>query len=596
MKKYKLLPLILLCLIFFGTTLAGAVKAQTTPSYVGIKKGDQFTWDMKLNEDGFNSLKQNLGQMKDYLEGNLSSYGNMNFTEAMKAIFTDAIDNSGFLPSGWENMNMTSLFEATIEYYIDNLNNSISSIPSNWQSLNITAFKNALIDGLSLTYPGSTDNIYSFLDLIVDQLTNAGLAILPSNWENLNLLSLYEWEINNFLNNTIYFGRIPNGWENYNYSQFLASMIPGMKSDFVDFIMYLARAPTFITSTSMHDLLFTTLNQSLPAGTLDLTLKDFVDYAIISINQTIIDPYTNQTLGIFPSNYDTCNVSTLFDDIIYGINASIGDNTSQFLKMNISSFIDEFKGLINMSLYNSSMSSYDMSQFIDYMVTGMVQGVNQTLYYLNPNWESLTVNQLIDFMYNQLMIYYDSMVTYLQSSGMFIGIKIQLNITNISPEQTSGGLKYVYVNFSLRWDAGIGQWTRITQDELPYFWPGPLPMAIIDPSTFTDPVKCLAQQANRSMLLFIGKTFDTSKISFKNMTLDLSPFNSLTINMDWNNNGVLSNAEVNYGTANIASIKEVSGVKPPQPPGIPGYGIFTIIGVSIASMLGLIYIANKKRK
>ncbi|MEJ2248453.1 MAG: hypothetical protein P8Y97_02190, partial [Candidatus Lokiarchaeota archaeon] len=162
MKKYKLIPLILLCLIFFGTTLAGTVKAQTTPSYVGIKKGDQFTWDLKMNKDGFTSLNKSLFQLKEDLKGNLSSYGDMTFENAMKAIYTDAIDNSGFLPSGWENMNMTSLFEGTIEYYIDNLNNSLTTkIPSNWESLNITAFKDALIDGLSSTYPGSTDNIYS---------------------------------------------------------------------------------------------------------------------------------------------------------------------------------------------------------------------------------------------------------------------------------------------------------------------------------------------------------------------------------------------------------------------------------------------------
>ncbi|MEJ2248452.1 MAG: hypothetical protein P8Y97_02185, partial [Candidatus Lokiarchaeota archaeon] len=296
--------------------------------------------------------------------------------------------------------------------------------------------------------------------LIVDQLTNAGLAILPSNWENLNLLSLYEWEINNLLNNTVLFGRVPNGWENYNYSQFMASMIPGMKSEFIDFIMYLAHAPTFITSTSMHDMLFMALNSTLPPGILDLTLQDFVNYYVVY--------GINSTLGTIPNDYATLDVSTLFDDIIYGVNASIGDNSSQFLKMNISGFIDLFKGLINMSLYNSSMSSYDMSQFIDLMVTEMVQSLNDTMYSLDTAWETLTVNQLIDMMYNQLFIpQYNIMVTSLELSGAFTGMKVQVNITNISPEQTSNGMKYVYVNFSLRYDPGVGQWTRITQEQLP---------------------------------------------------------------------------------------------------------------------------------
>jgi hypothetical protein len=177
--------------------------------------------------------------------------------------------------------------------------------------------------------------------------------------------------------------------------------------------------------------------------------------------------------------------------------------------------------------------------------------------------------------------------------GFFVGLKIRVNITNISPEQTYDGLKFVYVNFSLQYDPGVGQWTPITPSEMEYFWPGPLPMAIIDPTTISDPIECLAEQAKASMLMFIGQTYDTSQISFADMTLDLSPFDSLTIKMDWSSKGVLKNVEVNYGTTNLASIKEGSLT---PPPGIPGYDLLIVIGVGIVSLLGMLYIANKRKE
>ncbi|TFF87694.1 MAG: hypothetical protein EU548_09925 [Promethearchaeota archaeon] len=585
MKKYKFLPLVLLCFLFLSIPLAGTVKAQTTPSYVGINEGDQYTWSMKMSQAGLNQFMADIESMKDDFKTSLGTYGSLTFPNMMESIIKDAINNFGLLPSGWTELNITELFEGTIDHYIEILNYSLLNIPPDWKSLNITSFKDVIIEGFNSTYPGFEEmNFYEVLDLIFSELASAGLEILPSGWQDYKLIDFIQWELNNFLNDTILFGMIPDGWETFNMSQFMGGIIPGLKSEFIDFIIYIAQSfddvPMMLNLT-MYNYLSLGLNETMPEEYLDYNLYQFVNMSMMM---------ANESTGMIPDGYETLDISSLLDEVLFYLNNS--GMAPGILDYNMSYFIDMAKYGINMSL-PSEISDLNMDELIDIMISEMVSGVNSSgIYEVIPNWNLIPVNQLIDELYDLLESGYDGMVNYLDVSGFFVGFRLRFNITDISSEQSYGDLNYVLVNFSLEYDPGIGQFTQIPPDSIDDFLPF-YPLAIIDPSSIPDPIKGLAEQAKHSFCLFIAKTFDTSKITFKDMTLDLSPFSSLDIHMNWNSDGVLMNAKVDYGGQNLASVQEAAVI---PPSGIPGFSILSIIGFSIVGLIGVIYSVKKKRK
>jgi hypothetical protein len=73
MKKYKYVPLFLLCSIFLSIPLTGIAKAQTTPGYVGVSEGDVYTWQIKMSEEGLNSFEADLEALKNEYNAKLGT-------------------------------------------------------------------------------------------------------------------------------------------------------------------------------------------------------------------------------------------------------------------------------------------------------------------------------------------------------------------------------------------------------------------------------------------------------------------------------------------------------------------------------------------
>ena len=69
---------------------------------------------------------------------------------------------------------------------------------------------------------------------------------------------------------------------------------------------------------------------------------------------------------------------------------------------------------------------------------------------------------------------------------------------------------------------------------------------------------------------------------------DLGTLGDAVFNVRWNSNGVFEYGSLEYGGLTIASIKLIPSDS------IPGFEIATILGVSIVTVLAIIYVKRKK--
>ncbi|MBY9006124.1 MAG: hypothetical protein KGD63_05155 [Candidatus Lokiarchaeota archaeon] len=577
----KILPFVLIFLTLSSSSLQGIASAQT-PSYVGVQEGDEYIWGAKMNRDGLESLEGSLETYKDNFKESLGEYGNLNASEAMKEIIIDSINNISILPSGWENKNITMLFEDTIVYYVELMNETIQNIPSDWLLLNITTFFDYVIEG----YDVGDDDIFDLIEFAANNITSDYGDSLPLNWETYNLIDFIIWEYDNFLNDTFFMGLIPEGWEDLEYFEYLAVMVPGLDANLVDFISYLADIP-FMNGT-MRDLLIEAYGSLLFEDAEDIltfTMKDMMNMTLNTINGT---------LGIIPDDWDTISVSDLAHEILVNINNTVEINSSEvgltFLSANMSTFIELTKELINQTFYFEESYSYTMMENLEALIEIQIMGINQSLYSIIPDWDSLTINQLIDQLYSTFEVMYTQQLDNLALSGVFYGIKIKVVIEDIFSEVPQSNMTYTPINYTLWIEIVNGQYEQLPP-QIMEMLPFPPIMNIIDATSIGDPTICLAEQAKSSMLLFIGTNYDTSLITWSNMIFELpEPFQNIETNIIWNDIGVLSSAIISYGFDQIASfILSPLGE-------IPGYEISIILSIGIIAILGLGYFTNKRRQ
>jgi len=202
--------------------------------------------------------------------------------------------------------------------------------------------------------------------------------------------------------------------------------------------------------------------------------------------------------------------------------------------------------------------------------------------------------------------------------GYFAGTGLKLDVNNVSDVITvAPGIFASTINIDLYYSVGLNNWTMLLNNTM---------FGIYDPNSlnettimsgFSEIPLIMAKGFNYTMMtnafsdliastpaLNGNITVQTQGRGFKitylstyleyafNMSgapFDIGTLGDLVFNVRWNSNGIFEYGSVEYGGLTIASIQLV-----PINALIPGYEIFTVLGISMITILSIVYIKRKK--
>jgi hypothetical protein len=273
-----------------------------------------------------------------------------------------------------------------------------------------------------------------------------------------------------------------------------------------------------------------------------------------------------------------------------------------------------FSTLILLSLANTSMAA--PPSYI-----GVVKG---DVYIWRPSLNMANVNTTAIALIGEenWTIAYDMLMEMYENStgmnfGSFTGTGLKLVVKNVSDEMSAGpGLSGAEVTIDLYASAGLNNWTMVmnntmmgiynpnslNETTIMYGFSGlPLIMAKgFNYTMFTDFMDTMIAgdpYLNGNMTVETqGRGFKITLLaSYLEASINMSsmPFNftlgDVAFNVRWNSNGVFEYGSLDYGGLTIVSIQLV-----PTDEMIPGFEIVTIIGVSITTIIAIVYIKRKK--
>ena len=202
--------------------------------------------------------------------------------------------------------------------------------------------------------------------------------------------------------------------------------------------------------------------------------------------------------------------------------------------------------------------------------------------------------------------------------GSFVGVGIKVAVKNVSDVITvAPGIFASELTIDISVSAGLNNWSMVVNNSVvPIYDPNSLNETTIMAGFGGNPL-IMAKGFNYSMFTnFMSTeiaadpylngniTVQTQGVGFK-ITLkanylslmfnssgapfDVGSLGDAVFNTRWNSNGVFEYGSLEYGGLTIASIQLVS-----SDDSIPGFEIATIMGVSIVTVLAIIYIKRKK--
>lgn len=589
MNRKTLFSLFLINFLVISISFTGIVIGTQTPktsssssSYTGLSEGDVFEFEAYVDQQGLDAFKGDLDIVKEQQKAKLGDYGDLNVSAALDKAFSNITSDE--FPPEWENLNITEFFEETFKFQISELNESYADmqIPIDWynSSYNLLNLTIDILEGIEI------DNltIYELIDVIVDE-TN----ILPSDWQSRNLSSIMIWQYGQMLNKTILSGNLPENWTELNITECLTMLIPGLKPQFVEAIMFsfyiqaMGMSPSYYT---IGDVLEISYEQAYGEDFVNSTMQDMVNFTLMSLNET---------MGIIPSDWESMNMSWFAEEALTWLDEN--ETYCPGILANMSTFFN-FANLWINTTFNGMNET--MGTVYDFTIDYMIMGWNYTFYEIDPNWNEKTLNELVDIFYSEFTESYEDFKELLSVNNtlpinFFKGFDLRFTVNNVTDELTGqvqhfNGTaietrlhKYRYINMSIEFNIGLGY-----QDN------GTLMLPVLDPSNFTDTTEYLQYQKLPLGYLLLSNNTDFSKITFRTMTLDLpDPCKDLSFTIDWNSNGLLKVAKIKYGSENLISIEE----KAETTDAIPGFEPILLLLIGSLGVLGVIYgLRNKQRK
>ena len=579
MRKVKIAGVLLISSLIL-ISIGNLTVAQDS-SYVGVSEGEEYIWDLGLNKEGINSLKDDTELLVAEILNNISTldlgaYTDLNASEAMLLAYSDSIDlindifPPGLIPDDWKTLNLSTLMEDLIDQVVETFNSSFlqGEIPYDWKSENIVSFFDHVIDGLNKTTPG-LDNFT--LGEVIETLINViddscPIELLPEGWEDMpisNLIKLYLGYPLDFINTTILPGMIPTDWLHMDLAQLLQNVLPILPQELIDLLAAsYAPYPGGISIFTFFDQNAQSLNYSLGG----LIPGNWDDYSIPEL--------------IFPlllQGWEDYNLTYTFYELFEAINSSApfdlyATSMSSLINMTISSitmiFPTEIQSMPILDLLRNGTSSYLLLMNYTYTSSGIFP----------DNWMSLTIDNLRDYyinqgqiLFEQYMVEFDNYLAQFELLGGFQKFSLKAIIDHIGDETEliPGGPKGVPIKITIEIKLPWSDWIKLTDilgiDIFDYY----SPIYILDPTTFSVDKGALIEQFLSTGGLFIGKNYDWSDIATVYEFPGPDPGKLINFEMEWNSNGVLDHILLEYGEQEIASIElRTPSPPPPEPPTI----------------------------
>jgi hypothetical protein len=202
--------------------------------------------------------------------------------------------------------------------------------------------------------------------------------------------------------------------------------------------------------------------------------------------------------------------------------------------------------------------------------------------------------------------------------GSFVGVGIKVAVKNVSDVITvAPGIFASELTIDISVSAGLNNWSMVVNNSVvPIYDPnslnettimagfGGIPLIMAKGFNYSMFTNFMSTEIAADPYLNGNITVQTQGVGFK-ITLkanylslmfnssgapfDVGSLGDAVFNTRWNSNGVFEYGSLEYGGLTIASIQLVS-----SDDSIPGFEIATIMGVSIVTVLAIIYIKRKK--
>jgi len=202
--------------------------------------------------------------------------------------------------------------------------------------------------------------------------------------------------------------------------------------------------------------------------------------------------------------------------------------------------------------------------------------------------------------------------------GSFVGAGIKVAVKDVSDEITvAPGIFASELTIDISVSAGLNNWTMVVNNTVvPIYDPnslnettimagfGGIPLIMAKGFNYSMFTNFMSTEIAADPYLNGNLTVQTQGIGFKitlkanflslmfnssGVPFDVGTLGDAIFNVRWNSNGVFEYGSLEYGGLAIASIQLTAGDD-----SIPGFEIVTIIGVSIVTILAIIYIKRKK--
>ena len=568
MKKDRILTLFMLCTLLFLPF--GIFSVAQSNGYVGVEEGDEYQWRIKINMNGLDNVMQNVEGLLTEMETRISQtelfgFESMTIPEAMENISYTLL--SYLLPPGWENLNISTFLNETLDHYISKFNLTFLSgeIPDNWQSLNYSAFVDVMIDGLNET--------------------------LPMGWEDQPIPFMLELALNE-LNNTLLMGILPSGWDDMTLQEFLETII--IQS-------FPAATESFLTYVMMEQLL-PMAYMMLPPGFDTYTIDEFFPLMI-------------------PSAIWDANLTYMLDGLWYMINDTSPPGWESEPISNLMGGLTDF--------LNYTLTSYDPELEGANMTTIIQWGIDTAFAYSNISdslpvgWDNTTIQELVIAQLEQtktqwtttILPQWELMMEMMETVGGFpttIGIKIAIDQIHPEIQSTLGGQRATPIDMTLSISMDMQTWTSLndlfsefnsfslsasTYEEssitliLETILNFTMAGYIVDPSTYSNQKIAFYDQFVFTQGLIVANNYNWETITTEAIIATTGNPDAYELSADWNSNGLLNRARVSSDGLVAISINLYSGEGE-----IPGYEIVTLLIVLPSTIVGVIYYIRKRKK
>ena len=580
-------------------------------SYVGVSEGEEYIWDLGLNKEGINSLKDDNEILVQEILSNISTldlgaYTDLSVSEAILLGCENSFELiNEILPQelipDWKTVNISAFLEDLVDNAVEIINSSCLSgaIPYDWKSRSIVDFFDDVIEGLNKTIPGFANfTLVEVIEAVINIIDdNLPFELVPAGWEDMaisNLIELYLGYPFNFINTTILPGLIPSDWLHMDLALLLQNVFPILPQALIDQVNasydYLRTYYGYygeISIYSFFDIYAQVFNYSglIPGNWDDYTLKELIfklllgPYADYNVSYTLDEFFENWNSSA-PFDLYSVNMSSLIDMTIYTM--------TSFLPLGLQS-----APLIDLARYGISYTVWAMNYSIgDY---SFPVGT------FPDGWMSLTIDELRSYYVSQsqiwleqLMVQVDYYLDQFELLGGFqeFGLKVIIDHIGDETELIPGGPKGVPIDITIAIKVPLSDWVNLTDilgiDIFDYY----SPIYILDPTTFPVDEGALIEQLLSTAGLFVGKGYSSNITEFE--IPGPAHNKNIKFDMDWDDNGVLDHIQLEYGEQEIVSI-ELRIPPTPTPDGIPGYDLLIFTCVTLFS-IGALLTSIKKKK